>query len=296
MRDNPGEVVVLRALGLGDFLTGVPALRALREAFPEHKLRLVAPEAIEPLALLSESVDDVIPHPPAHPVDVAVNLHGKGPESHRLLLAIPPERLIAYAHPGVRETKGLPEWREDEHEVERWCRLLDESGIPADASRLGLSVPPAGPAVAGATLIHPGAASPARRWPVDRYAAVARAELERGVPVVVTSGPGEERLAGRVARLAPGAETLRDMSLLDLASLVAAAGRVICGDTGVAHLATAYGTPSVLLFGPTPPSRWGPPPDRRHRVLWKGQIGDPHASEPDAGLLAIEVEEVVAAL
>ena len=65
----------------------------------------------------------------------------------------------------------------------------------------------------------------------------------------------------------------------------------------MAHLATAYGIPSVVLFGPTPPSEWGPPPDRpRHRVLWSGTRGDPHAAAPDAGLLAITVQDVLDAL
>jgi len=71
----------------------------------------------------------------------------------------------------------------------------------------------------------------------------------------------------------------------------------VCGDTGVAHLATALGTPSVVLFGPTSPARWGPPPDRAiHQVLWAGRTGDPHASRPDPGLLAIGENEVLQAL
>jgi uncharacterized protein YjbJ (UPF0337 family) len=83
--------------------------------------------------------------------------------------------------------------------------------------------------------------------------------------------------------------------LLELAAVVAGAGLVLCGDTGVAHLATAFGTPSVLLFGPTPPSEWGPPPERAsHVVLHRGDRGDPHADTPDPGLLAITVEDVVA--
>lgn len=84
---------------------------------------------------------------------------------------------------------------------------------------------------------------------------------------------------------------------MGLAAVVAAAGRIVCGDTGVAHLATALGTPSVVLFGPTPPLLWGPPADRpQHVALWSGNTGDPHARVPDAGLLAIGVEEVAAAL
>ncbi|MBO0870024.1 MAG: glycosyltransferase family 9 protein, partial [Micromonosporaceae bacterium] len=73
--------------------------------------------------------------------------------------------------------------------------------------------------------------------------------------------------------------------LTGLAALVAAARLVICGDTGAAHLATGYGTRSVVLFGPVPPRRWGPPSGRpQHRVLYRG--GD---------LSTITVEEVLAA-
>lgn len=65
----------------------------------------------------------------------------------------------------------------------------------------------------------------------------------------------------------------------------------------MAHLATALGTPSVVLFGPVSPVEWGPPPERRwHRVLWKRSTGDPHAGEPDPGLLKITVVEVLRAL
>ena len=83
--------------------------------------------------------------------------------------------------------------------------------------------------------------------------------------------------------------------LLELAAVVAAAGRVLCGDTGVGHLATAFGVPSVLLFGPTPPSEWGPPPERaRHVVLHRGGRGDPHGATADPGLLSIGVGDVLA--
>jgi hypothetical protein len=52
----------------------------------------------------------------------------------------------------------------------------------------------------------------------------------------------------------------------------------------------------VVLFGPTPPAEWGPPPERDgHVVLHRGGRGDPHADEPDAGLLAITVADVLAA-
>jgi ADP-heptose:LPS heptosyltransferase len=301
-------LVILRTLGLGDLLTAVPAFRALADAFSDHRRVLAAPASLRPLALATGAVDQVVDVAPLTPLPastpqprVAVNLHGRGPQSHRVLLAIGPHQLIAFRHPEVPETSGSPDWNDDEHEVDRWCRLLRESGIPADPRRLRLEPPP-GPvpeAAAGATLIHPGAASAARRWPAERWAEVARRERARGRRVVVTGGDAEGALAARVAAMAAIPRECVLAGSLDpggLARVVAAAARVTCGDTGVAHVATAVGTPSVVLFGPTPPERWGPPAGGPHVTLWKGSTGDPHGRVPHEGLLRIGVGEVVQAL
>jgi ADP-heptose:LPS heptosyltransferase len=181
-------------------------------------------------------------------------------------------------------------WRPDEHEVRRWCRLLTESGIPADPDDLRLRV--AAPRH-GATIVHPGAASGARRGPAERWRAVIEALHE---PVIVTGGPDERGLAERIAAGTGATVRAGDTGLRELAELVAGAGRVLCGDTGVAHLATAFGIPSVVLFGPTPPSEWGPPPGGPHRALWAGRRGDPHGVAPDPGLLEIQVADVLSAL
>jgi ADP-heptose:LPS heptosyltransferase len=298
------RLVVLRALGLGDFLTAVPALRALAAALPDHRRLLLAPAWLEPLAaLLDGAVDAIVAcegrgavpvelPAAAHGADVAVNLHGRGPQSTALLWGSRPGRLVSFGVPGG------PQWREGEHEVARWCRLLDESGIPADPSALDLNRPP-GTTAHGATVLHPGAAAPARRWPLERWAAVARAERAAGRDVLVSAGPGEEEAALAVAAVAglPPDRVHADGDVADLARLVAGAGRVACADTGVAHLATALRVPSVVLFGPSPPAEWGPPPDRpEHRVLWAGRRGDPNGPAPDPGLLEIEPDAVSAEL
>jgi ADP-heptose:LPS heptosyltransferase len=298
-------LLVLRASGLGDFLTVVPALRALSDAYPGHWRVLAGPAVLEPLARHSGAVDEVLPTEPLGVVrwaapEVAVNLHGRGPQSHRRLLETRPGRLIAFGCQELPETDGLPAWRPDEHEVRRWCRLLVESGIPADPSRLALSRRglPLLAGVRGATVVHPGAQTEARRWPPERWAAVVRSELARGRRVLVTAGPGESALARRVAELAglPAEDVVNGMGIMELAGLLAASGRVACGDTGVAHLATALERPSVVLFGPTPPALWGPPARPAHRVLWKGRPSDPFADRPAPGLLAIRPHEVTAAL
>jgi ADP-heptose:LPS heptosyltransferase len=300
------RVLVLRALGLGDFLTAVPALRALAEHFPEHELVLATPAALRPLVRLARAADEVIPAWPLAPLprtvawpDIAVNLHGCGPESHHVLTALRPRTLISFAHPAVPESGSGAAWSDDEHETRRWCRLLDEHGIRADASRVDIPRPQVGAPdwARGATIVHPGAASESRRWPAERFAAVARVEHEKGRTVLVTGDRAERALGRRVAALAGlPAECVvaGETDLLRLARLVAGAGRVICGDTGVAHLATAFATPSVVLFGPTPPALWGPPPGRAwHRVLWAGRAGDPHADTPDPGLLEIPADAVL---
>ena len=302
------RLLALRALGLGDLLTGLPALRALAGAFPDHHRVLATTAGVAPLARHAGAADEILVTEPLAPLgwvgpppDVAVNLHGRGPQSHRALLTHSPRRLIAFAN----ATVGVdgPQWREDEHEVHRWCRLLTACGIPADPDQLDIDPPDgvAAPAPAhGATLLHPGAASPARRWPADRWAAVARAEAGAGRSVVLTGGADEVNLACEIAERAwldRSAVVAGGTDVLGLAATVAAAGTVVCGDTGVAHLATALGRPSVVLFGPMSPHLWGPPPDRpEHMALWAGRSGDPHARPVDPGLLEISVRDVVGAL
>jgi ADP-heptose:LPS heptosyltransferase len=126
-----------------------------------------------------------------------------------------------------------------------------------------------------------------------RTFAIARTCEQRGLCAEVCRGiPGVHDLSGR-------------LSLPELAKVVAGAAVLICGDTGVAHLATAYATPSVLLFGPTPPRLWGPVIDPQlHRVLWHGAnrtrattgtVPDPHAGVIDSALDRITVSEVITA-
>ena len=307
-RDTPPTLLVLRALGLGDLLTAVPALRALADAHPEHRRLLACPEWLEPVARLTGAVHAIVPVAPLEPLpesvhhaDVAVNLHGRGPQSTALLACTRPWRLVAFAHSDVPSTAGNPRWLAGEHEVHRWCRLLRETGVEADPTRLDLDLPAVSvpPVARGATVLHPGASASARRWPMDRWAAIARAEQAKGHPVVLTGSPAERDIATRVATsaaLADEANMAGRTSVLELVGVVAAAACVVSGDTGIAHVATAVRTPSVVLFGPVPPSAWGPPRRPEHRVLWRRCVGDPHGTRADPGLLAISVDDVLAEL
>ncbi|WP_260604293.1 glycosyltransferase family 9 protein [Streptomyces sp. WAC05374] len=312
------RVLVLRALGLGDLLTGVPALRALRRAFPAYEIVLAAPKELAAPVAASGAVDRLLPAAApgravptrldwsGPPPEVAVDLHGKGPSSHRLLQRTGPGRLLAFAHPGTPEIAG-PAWTAEEHERARWCRLLEWYGIPADPGDLRLPPPGAMSPAPGAVVVHPGADSEARRWPAERYARVVRGLSGRGHRVALTGGPGEDALLDRVLRdTAGGVPAGEDggvtvfrggLPFERLAALIAGAAAVVSGDTGIAHVAVAYGTPSITLFGPVPPRLWGPPPGTRHVALWHpGPPGDPHGREPDPRLLRIRPDDVLKAL
>ena len=77
-------------------------------------------------------------------------------------------------------------------------------------------------------------------------------------------------------------------------SVVASARLIVSGDTGVAHVASNYRTPSVVLFGPVSPALWGPPSDPAHLVIFHGDgSGNPHGEVPDVALLRITVPEVL---
>jgi ADP-heptose:LPS heptosyltransferase len=298
------RVLILRALGLGDFLTAVPAYRGLRQAFPGATITLAAPDALKPLVGLTGAIDGLLPvnglgelTAVSPPPDLAVNLHGAGPESIRDLLATGARRLISHSHPQYPSIAG-PRWCQEMHEVERWTRLLNAEGIPADPTVLQLTTPVQAPVVSNAVIVHPGASAEVRRWPAGRYAEVAR-DLASGRHDVVITGSARERrrclAVARAAALEPDCVLAGRLDLAGLAALVAAARLVISGDTGIAHLASAYQTPSVILFGPTSPRYWGPPADGPFTVIWRGVTGDPHGRWVHPALLDIGSDEVLAA-
>ena len=107
-------------------------------------------------------------------------------------------------------------------------------------------------------LINPGAGWGAKRWPVDRYAAVAQGLLQRGFRVLVNGGPGEEPLLESISQQTNSAVTLLTGNLSQLIAVTRRVAIAIAGDTGPLHLACALGRPVVGIYGPTDPSRNGP--------------------------------------
>ena len=301
--DGRPLLLVLRALKLGDLLVAVPALHALRRAYPQHR-RLYAAQSWlgDAVALVggfellpTQGLDEPLALPP-RTVDVAVNLHGRGPESQTRI-----EALQAYSTISHRSdrTPG-PQWLDGIHERERWTRLLQWHGINADPRDVILNTPGAPTQLPAATVVHAGAAYGSRLWPADRFAEVAAGLQESGHNVVFTGGAADRpRALGVALKAGSGAPAVLAgrQSLGQFAALIAEARLVVSADTGAAHLASAFGRPSVVLFGPASPEEWGPPPGP-HIALTRAELrrGDTFAPAPDPALLGVSVQDVLEAV
>ena len=145
-------------------------------------------------------------------------------------------------------------------------------------------------------LVNPGAGWGAKRWPVERYAAVAKEFVDRGRRVLINVGPGEEPLADTIVKETRGAATALNSSLEHPIAVTRRVSLVVAGDTGPLHLACALGKPVVGIYGPTDPSRNGPF-GTRFKVLRHPDSRRDHTRHeaPEAGLLTIQTEEVMRA-
>ena len=154
------------------------------------------------------------------------------------------------------------------HEVRRGLSLAVACGFPlpeSDGGRLRVRPTAATPPPQGLpdsyVVVHPGASVPARAWGGQRNAELVDALVAVGRSVVVTGGPEETELAGRVAGDPRDAvvNLAGTTTLAQLAAVLAGADAIVVGNTGPAHLAAAVGTPVVSLFAPTvPAARWRP--------------------------------------
>ncbi len=134
------------------------------------------------------------------------------------------------------------------HTAEHIASAMFWLGVPqAGIPRALLS---AGPApVAGAyTVLHPFASTPEKTWPAERFLAVA----EHLTSPVFLAGPHDDPAAFAKFRV------VQNAPLAEVKSIIAGAQLFIGNDSGPAHMAAAFGVPSVVLFGPSDPVTWAP--------------------------------------
>ncbi len=298
------RIAVLRALFLGDFLCAEPALRALKARFPLAELTFIGLPWIEPFLRRYACVDHFLAFPgcegieeaPYDPAateaflarardmrfDLAIQMHGSGPASNAFVAGLGAPVSLGYTphgQPGPL-TKSVPYPGDSVHEVRKWLGLVAHIGATAaarpqlpvtaeeeqDAERLLQPLDRRRPVVA----IHPGARDPRRRWPAERFAALADRLWEAyGCQVVLTGTAEDASLNGAVSGAchAPILDLTGKTEIGCLAALLDRVDLLVTNDTGPSHVAWARGVPSVVLFGPTDPARWAPLDGELHRPV-----------------------------
>jgi heptosyltransferase III len=104
--------------------------------------------------------------------------------------------------------------------------------------------------------IHPGSGASRKNWPAPRFAALAE-RLTEGEPFLLVEGPADAEATVPASRL-PSVVHARELPPRVLGALLAHAGLYVGNDSGVSHLAAAWGAPVLALFGPTDPAQWAP--------------------------------------
>jgi len=290
--------LIVRLGALGDVVHAIPVAAALRNAFPgaridwlvsaKHRAILDLVPVIDRRLVINDRNDarggapllTAIRELRAARYDVVLDLQGLI-KSALLARSCGAPRVIGFSSRYARERLarlfyteafdpgrgGIYDPRETRHVVDINLSLLETLGLRGLTAEFPIETPPSAVAetVARQTrgtyaLINPGAAWPNKRWPPDRFAAVARELRSRAaLTSVVLWGPGERALAEAVIAAGDGAAVLSpETTIGDLVALARGAALMISGDTGPTHVASAVGTPVVGLYGPTRPSRNGP--------------------------------------
>jgi len=293
------ETLVVRSGALGDVLLLRPAVAALRRRYA--RVRLMAPRSSGGVLVGPgpSEVDDLIDGESA---DVAALFTDDGPREGALPrrlggveLAVVYSRSAALARnlerlvPRVLRQDPAP--AEGAHAAAWLARPLAEVGMHAPAELPPMRATEAEAAEAGALLrelpsrfvaVHPGSGSPAKNWPPDRFGRLLDA-LVPAQPWLLVEGPADAEPAAALAGR-HGAVVARGLPARVLGAVLAHAGLLVGHDSGVSHLAAAWGAPTLALFGPTDPVVWAPV-GRRVTAL----------RAPGSRMEALEVAAVVAA-
>jgi lipopolysaccharide heptosyltransferase I len=278
--------LIVRLGALGDIVHAVPAAAALRAAHPDAQIDWVVDARHRDFLDLVTVVDRVIVlEKPSLGgwIDVTRRLRVGGYEaaldlqgllkSAVLARASGARRVLGFSIFHLREKSARPFYSESVeaeggHVIRKNLRLLEALGIRDPEITFPIAMidsAAANEVVASAgrtpvALLNPGGGWPNKRWKASRFGEVAAFLREvRGFAPFVLWGPGEESLARDVVSASNGAARVAPSTgLPDLVALCRRASLMVSGDTGPLHVASALGTPTISIFGPTDPVRNGP--------------------------------------
>lgn len=287
------RILVIRLSALGDVVLVEPVVRALRSRLPGVQLDLVTDARYATWARRAMGFDHVVGYDrrgedagwagtsavlgrlPAPRYDVVVDLQGKL-RTRALAWRVPARRHLTLQKrslaEGVLALFGRDPPLADRHTTDLYLSVLRPLGVdPAKADRRPrLAPPPAALRRPGFRIgLAPGATHATKRWPAERFGALAEHLFEglHEAEFVLVGGPEDRPLFEAILAATRAPFDPLDVASQDVEGLsrtLASLDLLVSVDTGPAHLAAALGVPVVVLFGPTSPVRWGPiGPDHR---------------------------------
>lgn len=299
------RILIIRGGAIGDFILTLPAIKLVREAFPQAHLEILGYQHIVALAedrFYADAARSIEYGPLA---GFFIPNGTLAPELVSYFASF--QQIISYLfdpdgifennlrRAGVKNIlKAYAKIDDSEHAARQLARplqslalYLEEEGArvyPAEedraAAREVLSRTNGRPLLA----IHPGSGSAKKNWPVERWMELSRKLVSSDVRPMILLVGGEadrEQLAKMTGALQENAIPAQDLPLPTLAAVFEQCRLFLGHDSGVSHLAAAVGLPSVLLFGPTDSAVWAPA-NSHVEVL----------EAPEGDLANIEVETV----
>jgi ADP-heptose:LPS heptosyltransferase len=293
-------IALFRALQLGDMLCAVPAMRALRHAFPQADIALIGlPWANTFVQRFNHYLNRHIGYPglPEQPFsesgwmsfvdtmqqeqfDCIIQMQGNGTIVNQMLQKLYAKQLAGFHRHDCRmDPQNFLEYPENEHEVMRHLLLMKHLGVKEEGVQLEFPISEQEEAALQQiapfvgeqpyVCIHPGSRSTDRQWQPAYFAALGDHCAEHGYRVVLTGTANESYLTDYVANLM----THKPVNLAGktglgvVAALIEHAHLLIANCTGVSHIAAATRTPSIIISMDGEPHRWGPMNRALHHVF-----------------------------
>ncbi len=283
------EILFIKTSSLGDVIHHMPALTEARQRRPEARFTWLVEEAFAPLVLLHPAVGEVIPVAwrrwrksllsPVTLDEIAASLRSiraqrydeivdsQGLLRSALIARIAHGRRHGYDRHSIREPLASP-FYDIRHSVSRALHAVERNRIitglalgytPQGAPDFGLDrARLAGSGVRYAVLLH-ATARTSKEWPQENWIALGRALSGYNVELVLLWGTAAERARAMAIAAALPRARVPDLAPLDaVARLIAGAQFVVGVDTGLLHLAAAFGVPLVAIFAGSKPDLTGP--------------------------------------
>ena len=298
------KIVVFRALQIGDMLCSIPAIRALKQAYPDSKISLIGlPWARMLVERFPTYFDSLIVFPgypgfPEQPVDrlafpeflrhvqqqnfdLALQMQGSGTISNPVVDLFGAKNIAGFYNPGsyCPNNQLYIKYPSHLHEINRHLQLLQVLGITEATKDLEFPITPKDEEDYEKTglpvtlkqyvIIHPGARGVNRQWDPANFAAIGDYCFEQGFKVVITGTKEELDIVEAVKQNMKHKpiHAAGKTSLGAVAVLIKNAAALISNCTGVSHIASALKTKSIVISLDGEPYRWGPLNQELHKTI-----------------------------